>query len=169
MADVRAILSDKALLFMNVTPKGANPTWALMNKGIESAEIAYNPKEAERHFIADTSATKLTTGLAKTLDQTQYAYKGDEVFEYVDDLIFEEAIGDDAITQILEVFIYRTTDMSATSNIPSKVQNANISIASKTLTGGEQMQIGYNVNFSGNPSYGTASVVDGKAIFTEGS
>lgn len=169
MADVpiQAILSDKSLNFLNVTPKAAAPTWALMNKGIESAEFAFNPKENERHYIADKSSTKETTGLSKALDTTQFAYKGDPVFEYVDDLIYNEAVGSDAKTQILQVFIYRADDLSATTAIPSKVSDVSISISSQTLTGGDQMQIGYNVNFSGDPTFGTADVVDGVPTFTK--
>jgi len=162
------ILSEKSLLFMDVTPTATTPTWALMNMGIESAEVAYNPEKKERHYIADKNKTTHTTGLAKTLDQEQYAYKDDPVFEFIDDLIYNEKIGSEANTSILQVFIYRGDDLNATTNIPAKVQDVSIAIAKHTVTGGDQLQIGYNVDFNGDPTFGNASVVNGKATFTEG-
>ncbi|QIK56670.1 hypothetical protein G7059_01815 [Erysipelothrix sp. HDW6A] len=163
---IKAIMREQSTNFLNTKPTGTTPTYALMNKGIESSAVAYNATVNTRHYVADKNATQGVTGFAKQLDVTQFAYKGDACFEYIDDLIYNDAKGSDAETEMLRVFNYRATTEGATTGIPAHLQPVIIQIDSHGGDGGDQLQIGYNVLFNGDPVKGTVSLVDGVPTFT---
>lgn len=158
------IMREKAINFLDVTPS-ATPTWALMNKGIESASVSYNANVTTRQFIADATASQDVTGFAKQLDVTQWAYKGDATFEFIDDLFFNDAKGVNAYTDMLQVFPYRL-EVESSTGIPAKLQPVTIQLDSHGGDGGDQLQLGYNVLFRGDATIGTVNIVDGVPTFT---
>lgn len=158
------IMREKSINFLDTTPS-TTPTWALMNKGIESAAVSYNANVTTRQFIADTTATQDVTGFAKQLDVTQWAYKGDATFEFIDDLFFNDAKGPQAYTNMLQVFPYRMETESLTG-IPAKLQPVTIQLDSHGGDGGDQLQLGYNVLFRGDAVIGTVNIVAGVPTFT---
>jgi len=158
-------MREKSLNFLDTTPAGLSRTWALMNKGIESAAISFNANVTTRQFIADATATQDVTGFAKQLDVTQWAYKGDATFEFIDDLFFNDAKGPAAYTNMLQVFKYRM-EVEGLTNIPAKLQPVTIQIDSHGGDGGDQLQLGYNVLFRGDAIKGTVDIVAGVPTFT---
>ena len=161
----RAVMSYESINFLDTTPKvPATPTWALMNKGIESGTVAFNPITNERHFIADKNQTQEVAGFAKTLDVKQFAYKEDPTFEFIDGLFFNEAIGAEAKTNLLQVFLYKSE--SKTEEIPAKLTPVTIAIGEHAVEGGEQLQLGYNVLFSGDSVKGKVTITEGAPVFT---
>ena len=161
---IEAVMREKAINFLDVTPETSHK-WALMNKGIESASVAYNATTNTRHYIADANATTTYTGNAKQLDVTQYAYKGDDTFDYIDDLFYYDKKGSDTETNLLQVFLYRAAE-GATS-YPAKVQPVMVVLDTHGGDGGDQLQLGYNVMFNGDPKYGIVTITDGVPVFTE--
>lgn len=159
---IKAIMREKAINFLNTNP-GDTQTWALMNKGIESAAVSYNATTQSRHFIADSSADQEVTGFAKQLDVSQFAYEGDPTFEYIDSLFYNDAKGADANTEILQVFLYRQATGSA---YPAKLQPVTIQLDSHGGDGGDQLSLGYNVLFKGDPIKGSVVITDGVPVFT---
>lgn len=161
---IRPIMRYESINFLNTTPgTPETPTWALMNKGIESASVAYNSETDEKHYIADKTATKTVNSMTKELDVTQYAYLEDPTFEYIDDLFFNEAIGNDANTQILQVFLYKIDGVTA---IPAKMSDVTIELGEHGGDGGAQLELAYNVLFTGDAVKGTVALVDGEPTFT---
>lgn len=158
-------MREQSTNFLNTTPKDEVKAWALMNKGIESSAVSYNATTTTRHYQADKNATQGVTGYAKQLDITQYAYKGDATFEYIDDLMFEDAKGADLETELLRVFNYRAED-GATSDIDAHLQPVILQLDSHGGDGGDQLQIAYNVLFNGDPIKGTVSLTNGVPVFT---
>lgn len=156
-------MREKSINFLDTTPSGASRTWALMNKGIESAATSYNATTQSRHFIADANATQDVTGFAKQLDVTQFAYEGDSTFTYIDNLFFNDAKGADADTNLLQVFLYKAPVGGA---YPAKQQPVTIQLDSHGGDGGDQLQLGYNVLFKGDPIKGTVVLTDGVPVFT---
>lgn len=161
---IKPVMSFDVALFMNVAEDKSTPEWARMNKGIEDTSVGYNATVNTNHFIGDKGATKTTTALDKSMGVTQLAFKGDKVFEFVDDIFFNDSIGDDATTEILEVYLYKVESDTA---VPSKVYSAIISQNDLTITGGEQLTLAYDANYSGDATFGTSSIVDGAPVFTE--
>ena len=163
---IQAIMREKAINFLDVAPTGAED-WALMNKGIESATVAYNATTNTRHFIADENATSGVSGFAKQLDITQFAYEGDATFAYIDGLFFNDAKGADADTDMLQVYLHRADEATPLVAIPAKKQPVTIQLDSYGGDGGDQLQLGYNVLFRGDPIFGLVTLTDGVPVFTE--
>jgi len=162
---INPVMREKTVNFLDTTPVGATRTWALMNKGIESASVSFNANVQTRQFIADATATQDVTGFVKQLDVTQWAYKGDATFDFIDTLFFNDAKGVDAYSSILQVFYYRSATESLTG-IPAKLQPVTIQLDSHGGDGGDQLQIGYNVLFRGDAVLGTVDIVAGVPTFT---
>lgn len=164
MANLKAIMGFESINFLDTTPKTEAHTWALMNKGIESGAVAYNAETDERHYIADKNATATVKAFARALDITQYAYKGDATFEYIDDLFYKEAIGGDAQTNLLQVFLYKAEDK--TTAIPAKLTPVTVELGEHGVEGGEQLALSYNILFTGDSTNGTVTITEGVPVFT---
>ena len=94
---------------------------------------------------------------------TQYCYKGDQVFDFVDSLRKKRAIGSDCETELLMVYIYDTED---DTTYAAEKQNVAIQVDTFGGTGGERNSIAYNVLFNGDPTIGTATITAGTPTFT---
>lgn len=161
---VKAIMSYEMAYFMNTAATGSTKEWSQVNTGVEAGSMANNPTVNVNHFIGNKSANKTVTGLDQSMPVEQLAYKGDGVFDFVDDLFFNQATGSDLETEILEVYLYKKTGVT---DIPSRLFKAVISPNERGLEGGEQMTLSYDVNYSGDPVFGKTSITAGKPVFTE--
>lgn len=158
---VRVKRSDVAH-FLDVAPGTVTPKWARIGKGVESAQTDYNPNVAEEHYIDEDSASKLVDGYAPVLPAEQKAYKGNEVFDYVDSLRLVRALGTEAETQLLNVFKYDKVGEA----YKAEMQKVSISINSFGGDAGNAPVINYDVNYVGDHTPGTVVITDGKPVFT---
>lgn len=150
--------------FLNVTPSGDTPTWARMGKGITSASVSYNPTVNDEQYIHEDSGTKELDSYAPTMAGEQTAYKGDAVFDYIDSLRQSRAVGDDAKTDMLMIYVY---DKEAEGKYKAEKQEVAISINEFGGEAGGAVTISYDVGFCGEPEIGTATIVDKVVTFTK--
>lgn len=136
-----------------------------IGKGVTTGSVAYNPTVNDEHYIHEDSGTKLLDGYAPVLGHEQTAYKGDPVFDYIDGLRKARAIGDDAKTKLLMVYIY---DKQSEGAYTAEEQDVIISINEFGGDAGNPVSITYDINFSGDPVVGTATIADSKVTFTKG-
>lgn len=163
MADVKAIKRSKFAEFLNTTPGSSTPTWSRIGKGVSENTISYNANVVTETFIHEDSASNSVDSYAPQIPVTQYAYKGDPVFDFVDGLRKKRATGTDCETQLLMVYVYDTAD--DTSYVAERNEVA-IQVDTYGGTGGERNQIGYNILFNGDPTTGTATITSGTPTFT---
>lgn len=164
MADkVQAIKRSKFAEFINITPDGTTPTWARIGKGVSENEISYNANVTSETFIDEDSASNNVDSYAPQISVTQYAYKGDKVFDFVDGLRKKRATGSECETQLLMVYVYDTDD-----DVTYAAERNNVAIQVDTFggAGGERNSIGYNILFNGDPTVGTATITSGVPEFT---
>lgn len=150
--------------FLNTTPTGQAPVWGRMGKGITSASVSYNPTVNDEQYIHEDSGTKELDSYAPTMAGEQTAYKGDAVFDYVDSLRQNRAVGDDAKTELLMVYIY---DKEEDGKYKAEKQEVAISINEFGGEAGGAVTISYDVGFCGEPEIGTATITDGTVTFTK--
>lgn len=148
--------------FLN-TVKGGTENWARMGKGITGQEVSYNASTEENQFIDENSGMTEINGYAPSMATTQIAYKNDPVFDFVDDLRQKRAIGNDAITSLLLVYIYDKTG----ETFKAEKQNVAISIESFGGDAGAPVSITYNIGFVGDSESGTVKITAGKPVFTK--
>ena len=160
---VSKIKSSASRRFLN-TMTTDSPLWALMNKGIPTMSTAYNAEVTSETYVAEDNASNSVDSYAPNSSITQTAFKNDSVFEFVDNLRKTRAIQKDAETEILDVYVY---DEDNTGVFVAEKNNVVISIDTWDLNGGQAISIGYTISFNGDPEMGTATIVDGKPVFTK--
>lgn len=162
MSDVKKVKRSQFATFLNTG--GASETWSRFGIGVTSQSVAYNPTVSSEQYIDADSATSSVDAYAPTINTPQTAYAGDPVFEFVDGLRKSRAIGDDAVTDILMVYVY---DKSAENTYAAEKQTVSISITDFGGDAGSPLSITYDLGFVGTPILGTASIAGGIVTFAE--
>lgn len=164
MADkVQAIKRSKFAEFINTTPSSDTPTWARIGKGVSENEVSYNGNVTTETFIHEDNASNNVDYYAPQIAVTQFCYKGDKVFDYIDGLRKKRAVGSDCETQLLMVYVYDTDD---DETYAAEINDVAIQIDTFGGSGGERNSIGYNILFNGDPTQGTATISAGVPTFT---
>lgn len=149
--------------FLNTTPKTTNPTWSIVGVGVTDKSTDYNSETTEEKWIIEKNKRKTVDsyGLSSGVEQT--AYKGDPVFEFVDNIRYRLITGTDAETSLLEIDKYSATESGSTVKYRARLWNVSIEISSN---GGDSAKVNYNINYSGDPTFGTVTFADGVPTFT---
>lgn len=148
--------------FINTTPGETAETWSRMGKGITSQNISYNPNVTTEQYIDEDNATSSVDSYAPSLDGTQTCYKGEPVFEYIDNLRQNRAVGSALETEVLFVYMYA----GAEGAFKAEKNKCVIQLGEYGGDGGGNVTMTYTVGLNGDPVVGTASVADAKVTFT---
>ena len=135
------------LTFINTTPN-TTATWSVLGVGITEYGIDYNPQVDTEKWIIEDSARNDHTSNQKQGSITQKCYKGDPVFEFINE-------GRDKLnykTQVLDVDRWNGDNGS----YPAKKNDVIITI---TKYMGENAEIEYEMYYDGDP-------IDGSVQFT---
>ncbi|MGN0533290.1 MAG: phage tail tube protein [Eubacterium sp.] len=152
--------------FLNTAPCSTE-NWARMGKGITSQKISYNAQSTSETYINEDSASTSIDSYAPTMDAPMTAYKGDAVFDYVDKLRQNRAVGADCETDVLMVYIYDSTGEGSSVTYSAEKQRVAISIEEFGGDGGGSNSLSFTLNFIGNAERGTCTITDGKPTFTK--
>jgi len=150
--------------FLNTNPKESNPEWSIVGVGITDKSTDYNAEVSEEKWIINKNATKTVDSYALSSGVEQTAYKGDPVFEFVDNIRYRLLTGSDAETTLLEIDKYSVTDESSTPKYRARLWNVAIEISSNA---GDSAKVNYNIHYIGDPIFGTVTFSNGKPTFTE--
>ncbi len=150
--------------FLNTKPSGEQPTWAIIGVGITDKSTDYNAEVSEEKWIINRNATKTVDGYALSSGVEQTAYKGDPVFEFVDDIRYKLKTGSDAETQLLEIDKYSVTNESATPKYRARLWNVAIEISNNA---GDTAKVNYNIHYIGDPTFGNVTFTNGVPTFEE--
>ena len=164
MSSLRKINRDELVEFLNTKPKEQTANWALIGVGITDKAIDYNAEKTEEKWIIhrNKNVTVDSYGLTSGVEQT--CYKGDEVFEFIDNIRYKLLTGSDAETTLLEIDKYSVDETGSTPKYRARLWTVSIEIGSN---GGDSAKINYTINYTGDPKFGTVSFTDGKPVFTE--
>lgn len=141
------------------------PTWSRMGKGITGQTVSYNPTVTTEQYIDEDNATSFVDAYAPSINTPQTCYAGEAVFEFVDNLRQTRAVGADAETEVLLVYIY-DSDGATPPNYAAEKCDAVISIEEFGGDAGAPTQITYTVNLNGDPKPGTCTITSGVPTFT---
>ena len=155
--------------FMDVGGKNT-PEWKRFGKGITSQTISYNASTNSEQYIDEDSATTTVDSYAPTMDGAMTAYEGEPIFTFVDGLRKARAVGADAETDILLVYVYDKTESGAgenkVTNYAAEKQHVCISIDDYGGEAGGGLPINFTVNFMGDAEPGKATIAEGVPVFT---
>lgn len=154
---------DEWVEFLNTTPSGETPTWAIIGVGITSKQTDYNVDKTSEKWIIHRNNNVSIDGYGLTSGVEQTCYKGDEVFAFIDDIRYRLKTGSKAETQVLEIDKYSVTEEQTTPKYRARLWTVAIEI---TSNGGETAKINYTINYVGDPTFGTVTFTGGKPTFT---
>lgn len=150
------IKRSKMAVFLNTTPS-STATYKKVAKGVTDLQIAYNPQTKSEQYIDEDTATTYTTSYQPTISNTMTAYKGNEVFEYLNELRVKRPVFGESDTDILIVDIFDYTGEEGSESYSAEKQNVNIGIESYGGAAEDALQIEYSINFVGNATKGTVT------------
>jgi hypothetical protein len=158
MPEVKIKRSQLAM-FLNVGTS-VSPEWARVGKGVTGQTVSYNPQTTTETYIHEDSATTSLDSYQVNVSTPQTAYAGETVFDFIDDLRQNRAVGSDAEAEVLLVYLY------SSSPYPAELSTAIIQIDDFGGDGGSSVVINYTINLNGDPVAGTCTVADGVPTFT---
>ena len=154
-AGIEEIISKQFVRFIDTTPSGLNPTWAVVGVGVEdgNANIEYNPNVDRVKWIIDKNARTRHSSNDKQMSVTQNCHKGDPEFTFVEKA--RDVIG--YKSHIIEI----DTWTGSNGSYPTKYSDCTIVV--NTYSGDN---IEYTVYFDGDPKDGTSTISGGTPTFT---
>ena len=164
MPNLEKINRDEWVEFLNTTPGGASPSWAIIGVGITDKSTDYNAEKTEEKWIIHRNKNVSIDSYGLTSGVEQTCYKGDEVFEFIDDIRYRLATGAKADTTLLEIDKYSVTNENTTPTYRARQWTVAIEVSSH---GGDTAKINYTINYTGDPIFGTATFSKGVPTFTE--
>lgn len=154
------ITRDQFASYLNTTPAGTSESWALLGVGITGYGIAYNPQVTTEKWIIHKGATSALESYQRQGDVSQKCYKGDPVFEYVNEIRRKCGIGADVQTQILDIDKYESTSDGVYKATKSDV------IIAVTNYMAEEAVIEYTIYYNGDPVQGTVTFANEAPTFS---
>ena len=94
------------MLYYNTTPGQETKTWKLYGKKTVSCSYDYNPSSTSETYITDDNATVTLDSYNVTIDGNMKCYFGDAIYDFINGLRYNLAIGSDAITKALLIDKY---------------------------------------------------------------
>lgn len=163
MSDLRKINRDEWQDFLDINPSGETPSWKIIGVGITDKSTDYNAEKTEEKWIIERTKRIAIDSYGPSSGVEQTAYKGDEVFEFIDNIRYRMLTGTDAQTHLLEVDKYSVTNEESTPTYRARMWDVAIEISSN---GGETAKIKYNIDYSGDPTFGTVTFNKGVPTFS---
>ena len=143
----REIQHYEILYYLNTTPGSGTPTYSLVNEGFTSLTKDNNPEMNDQHFIAEKQARTTLQNYAVSWSLDNSFFEGDAVGDFILDLAFREATGNDAASDLVEVHLYGTPR--------AKRRPVSMAIDSQTVEGGNPLTGTTTVGSDGELEFGT--------------
>jgi len=163
MLNLRKINRDEWQDFLDINPSGETPSWKIIGVGVTDKSTDYNAEKTEEKWIIERTKRTAIDSYGPSSGVEQTAYKGDEVFEFIDNIRYRMLTGTEAQTHLLEVDKYSVTNEESTPTYRARMWDVAIEINSN---GGETAKIKYNIDYSGDPTFGTVTFNKGVPTFS---
>ena len=148
--------------FLN-TGKAEEPTYKIVGNYMPSGNYEYNPQTTTETYIVNDNATLTLDSYQIAFDGEMKCAKGDAVFDYIDDLRYNVAVGDDAVSEVVLVDTY---EAKTSGQYRAQKFACTVSVNSFGGDGGQTPTISFNIALNGDPIKGTATISDGTCTFT---
>lgn len=160
----RLVKRPEIVAWLDTTPTESSETWALVGNGMTSGAYSYEASETSETYIVDENATTTIDNYNISLDGEMKCLFGDEVYDYINGLRYNLAVGSDAVSHVLLVDKY---DVSEDGAYKAQKFNCSISVSSYGGEGGATPTIGFKININGRPENGSVKLTAGVPEFTK--
>lgn len=153
------------MLYLDTKPNDSvsSPTWGLYGKKSTTATYTYNPSSTSETYITDDNATVTLDSYNVTIDGNMKCYFGDAIYDFINGLRYNLAIGSDAITKALLIDKY---DKSSDNSFKAQTFDCTISIESYGGDGGVTPNITFTIGLNGDPTQGSVTFTGETPTFT---
>lgn len=157
LADGTMLKKFHTLLFLN-TGTPTVPVWKQIKKSTDNT-VTMNPETMTFDYIVDENPTTEIDRYSPSLSQPITMYKGEADYEYLFDKFFSQAVGANAHSQLMIVFLGHDVASSYKAWKTDCVLTIdNMNPVESTITA--------TINFNGTTEKGTAVVTAGVPAFT---
>ena len=150
--------------FLNTAGKGKEPTYKIVGNYMPTGAYDYNPQTTTETYIVNDNATSTLDSYQIAFDGEMKCAKGDAVFDYIDGLRYNVAVGDDAVSEVVLVDTYEQKGSSG--GFRAQKFACTVSVNSFGGDGGQIATISFNIAVNGDPVQGTATISAGTCTFT---
>ncbi len=140
------------LMFINTASGGGTAGYALIGDGVTELSISYNAQTNTEQYIHQDTATTTITGYQPNAPVTAQVVKGDQAFEYINNMRRRLPIGSDAETDVVLVDVFSG---GTSGSYPATKQKVSIQIDSYGGAASDPLSIGYTINWVGAGEDGT--------------
>lgn len=154
------------MLYYNTTPGQETKTWKLYGKKTVSCSYDYNPSSTSETYITDDNATTILDAYAVSIPGDMKCYYGDPVFDYINDLRYNLAVGSDAEGEALLIDKYITV-AGETTAFQAEVFRCTTMINNYGGDGGQIPNITFTTSLNGDPQKGSVTFAADVPTFTE--
>lgn len=160
---IEKITREQIASYLN-TGTSTSPTYSLIGVGITEYGLAFNPQVETEKWIINKNASSSLESYQIQGDVAQTCYKGDAVFEYINNLRRTASVGSTNETSVLDIDMYdATTDDDGVTSYSATRYGCTIAVTNYL---GETAAIEYSIYYNGDPELGTVTVADGVPTFT---
>lgn len=153
----RAVSRDEIVSFLEV----ATSTYALIGIGVADSGIEYNPQTTTEKWVVDKGPRTSLDSYQRQRPITQRVRVGDPVYDFINGLRKELAIGSNAEAKVVDVDIYDV-------DLEQKyfAQESKVTIVINNYATGTPPEIEYTLYYNGSPTDGKAEITAGVLTFT---
>lgn len=138
--------------FVDTAQSPSLPTYKLMGDGITTGAINYNPEVTTETYIHEDGATSELERYAPNMPVEAKYKKGDAALDFLEGLRKARAVGADAETTIVNVWLYENPNAG---KYPAEQQRVSISFESFGGDGGAPNTLNCTLNYIGDAVIGT--------------
>jgi hypothetical protein len=140
------------------------PQWAIIGVGITDYGQSYNPQVETEKWIIHKNATSSLESYQIQGDVSQKCYKGDAVYDFVNNLRRKASVGSEVETEILDIDLYDSTGEDTATKYKATKYKCMVAVTSYAT--GESPVIEYTIYYNGDPEVGFVTIADGEPTFT---
>lgn len=151
------------MAFLDTTPASAY-TWNIVGNGMTTGAYSYDANETSETYIVDDNATTTVDAYTISIDGEMKCIFGDGVYDFINGLRYNLAVGSSAETHILLIDKY---DEISSGNFRAQLFNCSVSVSSYGGDGGATPTISFKINLNGTPKFGKATFTGSTPTFVE--
>lgn len=170
MAQTAKITKDKVAIYLDTSKTVASGTWAPEWHRIEKStifDLSFNPQSTTEDYIAYETAIEEISGYQPELPQEIAMYRGDDIYDYIEDLVYNLQVGDALRVPVLLMFAPKLVGDALTGEIRAwQIKDARLLLSNFNSVDGK---ITFTLKLGGTYDRGTVTVSDGAPTFVPAS
>ena len=161
------ITKDKVAIYLDTSKSITSGSWVPAWKRIKKStifDLAFNPQSTTEAYIAYETAIEEISGYQPEIPQEIALYRGDPIYDYIEDLVFDLQVGDALRVPVLLLFPPKLgTDGKLDGDIRAwQIKEARLLLSNFNSVEGK---VTFTLKLGGTYDRGTATVADGTPVF----